>query len=150
MKLVVQRVTEASVKVDGKITGKIGKGFLVLLGAGMDDTKEIAEKMADKLLRLRIFADENDKTNLSIQDVGGELLVVSQFTLYADCRKGNRPSFVKAGKPQEANDLYEYFMEYCRKTIPVVESGVFGADMKVELCTDGPFTVILDSDEIVK
>ncbi len=150
MKLVVQRVTEASVKVDGKITGKIGKGFLVLLGAGMDDTKEIAEKMADKLLRLRIFADENDKTNLSIQDVGGELLVVSQFTLYADCRKGNRPSFVKAGKPQEANDLYEYFMEYCRKTIPVVESGVFGADMKVELCNDGPFTVILDSDEIVK
>lgn len=150
MRLVIQRVLNASVTANGEITGKIGKGFLVLLGAGADDTKEIAEKMADKLLRLRIFADENDKTNLSIQDVGGELLVVSQFTLYADCRKGNRPSFVKAGKPDEANALYEYFMEYCRKTIPVVESGVFGADMKVELCNDGPFTIVLDSDEIVK
>ena len=150
MRLVIQRVLNASVKVDGKVTGKIGKGFLVLLGAGMNDTKEIAEKMADKMMRLRIFSDENDKTNLSIQDVGGELLVVSQFTLYADCRKGNRPSFTNAGKPQEANALYEYFMEYCRKTIPVVESGVFGADMKVELCNDGPFTFVLDSDEIVK
>ncbi len=150
MRLVIQRVLNASVKVDGEITGKIGKGFLVLLGAGMDDTNEIAEKMADKMMRLRIFSDENDKTNLSIQDVGGELLVVSQFTLYADCRKGNRPSFTKAGKPDEANALYEYFMEYCRKTVPVVESGVFGADMKVELCNDGPFTIVLDSDEIVK
>jgi D-tyrosyl-tRNA(Tyr) deacylase len=150
MRLVIQRVLNASVKVDGEVTGKIGKGFLVLLGAGMNDTKEIAEKMADKMMRLRIFSDENDKTNLSIQDVGGELLVVSQFTLYADCRKGNRPSFTNAGKPQEANALYEYFMEYCRKTIPVVESGVFGADMKVELCNDGPFTIVLDSDEIVK
>ncbi len=150
MRLVVQRVLNASVMADGVITGKIGNGFLVLLGAGMGDTKEMAEKMADKLLRLRIFADENGKTNLSIQDVGGEMLVVSQFTLYADCRKGNRPSFVKAGSPQEANELYEYFMEYCRKTIPVVESGVFGADMKVELCNDGPFTIVLDSDEIVK
>ena len=150
MRLVIQRVLNASVKVDGEVTGKIGKGFLVLLGAGMNDTKEIAEKMADKMMRLRIFSDENDKTNLSIQDVGGELLVVSQFTLYTDCRKGNRPSFTNAGKPQEANALYEYFMEYCRKTIPVVESGVFGADMKVELCNDGPFTIVLDSDEIVK
>lgn len=150
MRLVIQRVLNANVKVDGQLTGQIGKGFLVLLGAGMNDTKEIAEKMADKMLRLRIFSDENDKTNLSIQDVGGELLVVSQFTLYADCRKGNRPSFINAGKPQEANALYEYFMEYCRKTIPVVESGVFGADMKVELCNDGPFTIVLDSDEIVK
>lgn len=150
MRLVIQRVLNANVKVEGEVTGKIGKGFLVLLGAGADDTKEIAEKMADKMLRLRIFADENDKTNLSIQDVGGELLVVSQFTLYADCRKGNRPSFVKAGKPDEANALYEYFMEYCRKTVPVVESGIFGADMKVELCNDGPFTIVLDSDEIVK
>ena len=150
MRLVIQRVLNASVKVDGEVTGKIGKGFLVLLGAGMNDTKEIAEKMADKMMRMRIFSDENDKTNLSIQDVGGELLVVSQFTLYADCRKGNRPSFTNAGKPQEANALYEYFMEYCRKTIPVVESGVFGADMKVELCNDGPFTIVLDSDEIVK
>lgn len=150
MRLVIQRVLNANVKVNGEVTGKIGKGFLVLLGAGMNDTKEIAEKMADKMMRLRIFSDENDKTNLSIQDVGGEILVVSQFTLYADCRKGNRPSFTNAGKPQEANALYEYFMEYCRKTIPVVESGVFGADMKVELCNDGPFTIVLDSDEIVK
>ena len=150
MRAVLTRVKSASVTIDGEIVGKIGKGFLVLLGAGMNDTKEIAEKMADKMMRLRIFSDENDKTNLSIQDVGGELLVVSQFTLYADCRKGNRPSFTNAGKPQEANALYEYFMEYCRKTIPVVESGVFGADMKVELCNDGPFTIVLDSDEIVK
>ncbi|MGN0630634.1 MAG: D-aminoacyl-tRNA deacylase [Ruminococcus sp.] len=150
MRLVIQRVSHASVTVDGNVTGKIGKGFLVLMGAGENDTREILEKMADKMLRLRIFADENDKTNLSITDVGGELLVVSQFTLYADCRKGNRPSFVKAGKPDMANELYEYFKEYCRKTVPVVESGVFGADMKVDLCNDGPFTIVLDSDEIVK
>ncbi len=150
MRLVIQRVSNAKVTVDGKVTGEIGKGFLVLLGAGMGDTNEIAEKMADKLLRLRIFADENDKTNLSIQDVGGELLVVSQFTLYADCRKGNRPSFVNAGKPDEASALYEYFMEYCRKTVPSVQAGVFGADMKVELLNDGPFTIVLDSEEILK
>lgn len=150
MRLVVQRVTNANVTVDGKTTGKIGKGLLVLLGVGAEDTKEILEKMADKMLRLRIFADENDKTNLSISDVGGELLIVSQFTLYADCKKGNRPSFVKAGNPQIANELYEYFKEYCKKSVPVVESGIFGADMKVELCNDGPFTIILDSDEIIK
>jgi len=150
MRLVVQRVTNANVTVDGKTTGKIGKGLLVLLGVGAEDTKEILEKMADKMLRLRIFADENDKTNLSISDVGGELLIVSQFTLYADCKKGNRPSFVKAGNPQTANELYEYFKEYCKKSVPVVESGIFGADMKVELCNDGPFTIILDSDEIIK
>lgn len=150
MRLVIQRVTHASVTVDGNVTGKIEKGFLVLMGAGENDTKEIAEKMADKMLRLRIFADENDKTNLSITDVGGELLVVSQFTLYADCRKGNRPSFIKAGKPETANELYEYFKEYCEKTVPVVESGIFGADMKVDLCNDGPFTIVLDSDEIIK
>ena len=150
MRLVIQRVSHASVTVDGKITGKIGKGFLVLLGAGSEDTEEIAEKMADKMLRLRIFADENDKTNLSVTDVKGELLIVSQFTLYADCRKGNRPSFIKAGDPAKANELYEHFMEYCKKTIPVVESGIFGADMKVELCNDGPFTIVLDSDEIIK
>jgi len=150
MRLVVQRVTNASVTVDGKITGKIDKGLLVLLGVGAEDTKEILEKMADKMLRLRIFADENDKTNLSISDVSGELLIVSQFTLYADCKKGNRPSFVKAGNPQTANELYEYFKEYCKKSVPVVESGIFGADMKVELCNDGPFTIILDSDEIIK
>lgn len=150
MRLVIQRVTHASVTVDGNVTGKIEKGFLVLMGAGENDTKEIAEKMADKMLRLRIFADENDKTNLSITDVGGELLVVSQFTLYADCRKGNRPSFIKAGKPDMANELYEYFKEYCGKSVPVVESGIFGADMKVDLCNDGPFTIVLDSDEIIK
>lgn len=150
MRLVVQRVTNANVTVDGKITGKIDKGLLVLLGVGAEDTKEILEKMADKMLRLRIFADENDKTNLSISDVSGELLIVSQFTLYADCKKGNRPSFVKAGNPQTANELYEYFKEYCKKSVPVVESGIFGADMKVELCNDGPFTIILDSDEIIK
>lgn len=150
MRLVVQRVTNANVTVDGKTTGKIGKGLLVLLGVGAEDTKEILEKMADKMLMLRIFADENDKTNLSISDVGGELLIVSQFTLYADCKKGNRPSFVKAGNPQTANELYEYFKEYCKKSVPVVESGIFGADMKVELCNDGPFTIILDSDEIIK
>ena len=150
MRLVIQRVQHAKVTVDGHITGEIGQGYLVLLGVGMDDTKEIAEKMADKMIRLRIFSDEQDKINLSLQDVNGQLLVVSQFTLYADCRKGNRPSFVKAGKPDVANALYEYFMEYCRKTIPVVEMGIFGADMKVELCNDGPFTVVLDSDEIVK
>ena len=150
MRLAIQRVTHASVTVDGNVTGKIGKGFLVLMGAGENDTKEIAEKMADKMLRLRIFADENDKTNLSITDVGGELLVVSQFTLYADCRKGNRPSFIKAGKPDMANELYEYFKEYCGKAVPVVESGIFGADMRVDLCNDGPFTIVLDSDEIIK
>lgn len=150
MRLVIQRVSHASVTVDGEITGKIGRGFLVLLGAGSDDTEEIAEKMADKMLRLRIFADENDKTNLSVTDVKGELLIVSQFTLYADCRKGNRPSFIKAGDPAKANALYEHFKEYCKKTIPVVESGIFGADMKVELCNDGPFTIVLDSDEIIK
>lgn len=150
MRLVVQRVTNANVTVNGKTTGKIGRGLLVLLGVGTEDTKEILEKMADKILRLRIFADENDKTNLSIADVGGELLIVSQFTLYADCKKGNRPSFVKAGDPQTANELYEYFKEYCKKSVPVVESGIFGADMKIELCNDGPFTIILDSDEIIK
>ncbi len=150
MRLVLQRVINASVTVDGEVTGKIGKGLLVLLGVGADDTREILEKMADKMLKLRIFADENDKTNLSLTDVDGELLVVSQFTLYADCRKGNRPSFIKAGNPQKANELYEYFKEYCKRTVPVVESGIFGADMKVELCNDGPFTIVLDSDEIVK
>ena len=150
MRMVIQRVQHAKVTVEGKITGEIGKGFLILLGVGMSDTKAIAEKMADKMMRLRIFADENDKTNLSLQDVNGQLLVVSQFTLYADCRKGNRPSFINAGKPDQANALYEYFMEYCRKTIPVVEAGEFGADMKVELCNDGPFTIVLDSDEIMK
>lgn len=150
MRMVIQRVKHASVTVDGEITGKIGQGFLVLLGIGPDDTEEIVEKMADKMMRLRIFSDENDKINRSLSDVDGELLLVSQFTLYADCRKGNRPSFVHAAPPAQAETLYEYCKAYCRRTIPVVESGIFGADMQVELLNDGPFTVVLDSDEIVK
>lgn len=150
MRMVIQRVKHASVTVDGEITGKIGQGFLVLLGIGPDDTEEIVEKMADKMMRLRIFSDENDKINRSLSDVDGELLLVSQFTLYADCRKGNRPSFVHAAPPAQAEVLYEYCKAYCRRTIPVVESGIFGADMQVELLNDGPFTVVLDSDEIVK
>lgn len=150
MRMVIQRVKHASVTVDGKITGKIGQGFLVLLGIGPDDTEEIVEKMADKMMRLRIFSDENDKINRSLSDVDGELLLVSQFTLYADCRKGNRPSFVHVAPPAQAEALYEYCKAYCRRTIPVVESGIFGADMQIELLNDGPFTVVLDSDEIVK
>ena len=149
MRMVIQRVKHASVTVDGEITGKIGQGFLVLLGIGPDDTEEIVEKMADKMMRLRIFSDENDKINRSLSDVDGELLLVSQFTLYADCRKGNRPSFVKAAPPAQAEALYEYCKAYCKKTVPVVESGIFGADMAVSLCNDGPFTIVLDSDEIL-
>lgn len=148
MRMVIQRVKHASVTVDGEITGKIGQGFLVLLGIGPDDNEQIMEKMADKMMRLRIFSDENDKINLSLQDVGGELLLVSQFTLYADCRKGNRPSFVQAAPPAQAEALYESCKAYCKKIVPVVESGIFGADMQVELCNDGPFTVVLDSEEL--
>lgn len=148
MRAVVQRVTQASVTVDGEILGKIGKGFMILLGVADGDTQETADKLADKICRLRIFEDENGKTNLSLADVGGELLVISQFTLYADCRKGNRPSFIKAGAPQAANELYEYFMERCRQHVDVVEKGQFGADMKVELLNDGPFTLMLDSEEL--
>ena len=144
MKFVIQRVTEASVTIDGKVSGKIGKGFLVLIGVGQDDTKEIADKFIKKLIGLRIFDDENGKTNLSLKDVDGELLLVSQFTLYANCKKGNRPSFVEAGDPQQAEELYEYIIEECRKQVPVVETGEFGADMKVSLLNDGPFTIILD------
>ena len=139
MRLVIQRVKHASVTVDGEITGKIGQGFLVLLGIGPDDTEEIVEKMADKMMRLRIFSDENDKINRSLSDVDGELLLVSQFTLYADCRKGNRPSFVHAAPPAQAEALYEYCKAYCRRTIPVVESGIFGVteDAGFFLCEDG-------------
>ena len=144
MKLVIQRVKHASVTVDGNVTGKIGKGFLVLIGIANSDTKEIADQYLKKLLNLRIFEDENDKTNLSLKDVNGELLLVSQFTLYADCRKGNRPSFINAGAPDMAEALYEYMIEACRKEIPVVETGIFGADMQVELLNDGPFTIVLD------
>ena len=144
MKLVIQRVKHASVTVEGNVTGKIGKGFLVFIGIADSDTKEIADQYLKKLLNLRIFEDENGKTNLSLKDVNGELLLISQFTLYADCRKGNRPSFINAGAPDMAKALYEYMIEACRKEIPVVQTGIFGADMQVELLNDGPFTVVLD------
>lgn len=150
MKLVIQRVQEASVSVDQKVVGKIGHGFMVLLGVSQTDTEEITDKMFQKLLKLRIFEDENGKTNLDIKSVNGELLIISQFTLYADCRHGNRPSFIGAGTPDQANALYEYFLSQCRKEIPVVEQGIFGAHMMVSLINDGPFTIVLDSDEIIK
>ena len=144
MRLVIQRVLHAEVQVDGNTIGKIGKGLLVFVGAGQDDTKEIADKYLRKLLGLRIFEDENGKTNLSLKDVDGELLIVSQFTLYANCQKGNRPSFIEAGEPHMAEALYEYMIDEAKKSVPVVEHGEFGADMKVSLLNDGPFTVILD------
>lgn len=144
MKFVIQRVTEASVTIDGRVSGQIGKGFLVFIGVGQEDTKEIADKFIKKLIGLRIFDDEEGKTNLALKDVDGQLLLVSQFTLYANCKKGNRPSFVEAGAPQQAEELYEYIIEECRKQVPVVETGEFGADMKVSLLNDGPFTIILD------
>lgn len=146
MKFVIQRVTEASVAVDGNTIGAIQKGFLVLIGVSNQDTREIADKMIKKLIGLRIFDDADGKTNLSLKDVDGQLLLISQFTLYADCKKGNRPSFINAGQPELANELYEYIIAECRKEIPVVQTGEFGADMKVSLCNDGPFTVILDSE----
>ena len=148
MKFVIQRVNHAEVKVDGEIVGKIGKGFLVLIGVRREDTKEDADWYLKKLLGLRIFEDENGKTNLSLADVNGELLLVSQFTLYANCKKGFRPSFIEAGAPDMANELYEYIIEECKKVIPVVERGNFGADMKVSLLNDGPFTIVLDSEQI--
>lgn len=144
MRIVIQRVNHAQVCVDGNCIGKIGKGFLLFLGVGEGDTKEDCDKYLNKILKLRIFGDENGKTNLSLGDVGGELLVISQFTLYADCKKGNRPSFVHTGKPDMANELYEYFVAQCRKQVEVVETGEFGADMKVSLENDGPFTIVLD------
>lgn len=148
MKLVIQRVTHASVTVDNNVIGKIGKGYMVLIGVSDTDTKEIADKMLDKMIKLRIFEDENGKTNLSLADVGGEVLLISQFTLYANCKKGNRPSFIEAGSPDHANALYEYIIEKCKERVDVVEQGEFGAEMKVELLNDGPFTVILDSQQI--
>ncbi len=144
MRLVVQRVNHASVSVEGEIVGSIKKGFLVLVGVGKNDTKEIADKYLKKLLGLRIFEDCQGKTNLSLADIEGELLLVSQFTLYANCKKGNRPSFIEAGEPNLAENLYEYMIAEAKKTVPVVEHGIFGADMKVSLENDGPFTVILD------
>ena len=150
MRAVLQRVARASVTVEGEVLGKIGKGFMILLGVEDADTEEITDKMADKICKLRIFEDENGKTNLSLADVGGELLVISQFTLYADCKKGNRPSFVKAGAPDMAERLYEHFMVRCRNYVDVVEKGQFGADMKVELLNDGPFTLMLESEQLFK
>ena len=149
MRFVIQRVTEASVTVDGEIIGQIEKGFLVLIGVTGTDTKEIAEKMVKKLIGLRIFEDENGKTNLDLKTVNGSLLLISQFTLYADCKKGNRPSFINAGAPDMANELYEYIISLCKQEIQTVEKGSFGADMKIHLLNDGPFTIILDSEEII-
>ena len=148
MRFVVQRVSHASVTVDGNVIGKIGQGFMVLIGVSDEDTKETADKMVKKLLGLRIFEDENGKTNLDIHTVGGSLLLISQFTLYADCKHGNRPSFIKAGKPDMANEMYEYIIAKCREQVETVETGEFGADMKVELLNDGPFTILLDSDQL--
>lgn len=148
MKFVIQRVKHASVTVEGQVLGNIGKGFLVLIGVCESDDKSIADKMIKKLIGLRIFEDENGKTNLDLHSVNGELLLVSQFTLYANCKKGNRPSFVEAAKPEQANDLYEYIISECKKQVNVVERGEFGADMKVELLNDGPFTIVLDSKEL--
>jgi D-tyrosyl-tRNA(Tyr) deacylase len=148
MKLVIQRVNHAAVRIDGAVVGSIGKGLLVFIGIAEDDTTEILNHFVDKLVKLRIFEDADGKTNLSLGDVGGALLLVSQFTLYADCRKGNRPSFVKAGAPEMASAMYETFIARCRERVPVVQTGRFGADMKVELENDGPFTIIFDSREM--
>lgn len=148
MRFVIQRVTEASVTIDGEISGKIGKGYLVLIGVADTDTKEIADKMILKMIGLRIFEDEQGKTNLSLADVDGGLLLVSQFTLYANCKRGNRPSFIEAGKPDMANEMYEYIIEKCRESVDEVQTGEFGADMKVQLLNDGPFTILLDSDQL--
>lgn len=149
MKLVIQRVTEASVSIEGNCVGEIGRGYLVLLGVGEGDNEEIAEKMFEKMMKLRIFADQDGKTNCSIKDVKGELLIVSQFTLYADCKKGNRPSFIKAGKPDRAKELYEYFLQLAEERYGSCEHGEFGDDMQIALCNDGPFTIVLDSEEIL-
>lgn len=148
MRLVIQRVKKADVRVGQETIGKIEKGLLVFVGICNTDTKEIADKMIKKLIGLRIFEDENGKTNLDLKSVNGNLLIISQFTLYADCKKGNRPSFTKAGKPEFANELYEYILKKCSEEIPNVAHGIFGAHMEVSLINDGPFTIILDSDEI--
>ncbi|TCL58550.1 D-tyrosyl-tRNA(Tyr) deacylase [Kineothrix alysoides] len=148
MRFIVQRVKRAEVEVENKIIGKIEEGFLVFAGVSQSDTEEIADKMVCKLIGLRIFEDENGKSNLDIKTVDGEMLIISQFTLYADCKKGNRPSFIRAGAPEMANNLYEYILKRCREKIANVQSGEFGADMKVSLVNDGPFTIILDSEEL--
>ncbi len=148
MRFVIQRVREAQVKVEGKTLGKIGKGYMVLIGVSDSDTKEIADRMVRKMINLRIFEDEEGKTNLSLEQVGGSLLLISQFTLYADCKKGNRPSFIKAGAPDFASDMYDYIIARSKESVPVVEQGKFGAEMEVGLVNDGPFTIVLDSDEL--
>ena len=148
MRFVIQRVKESEVRVDGEVLGSIGKGFMVLIGVSNSDTKEIADKMIKKMLGLRIFEDEQGKTNLSLDTVRGSLLLISQFTLYANCKKGNRPSFIEAGAPGMAEEMYEYIIEKCKEQVETVERGQFGADMKVSLINDGPFTIILDSDNL--
>ena len=148
MKLLIQRVREAAVAVDDKTIGQIGHGLLVFVGVADTDTKQIADKLVDKMTKLRIFDDAQGKTNLAAADVQGEFLIVSQFTLYADCKRGNRPSFIRAGAPDMAENLYKYIIARCKEHINIVEQGEFGADMKVELVNDGPFTVILDSNEL--
>lgn len=148
MRFVIQRVQHANVSVDGQIIGAIDKGLLVFIGVTHSDTIEIADKMVKKLVNMRIFQDDNDKTNLALQDVNGQLLLISQFTLYADCKKGNRPSFINAGSPDMANELYEYIIKCCKESVPIVEKGSFGADMKINLLNDGPFTIVLDSDDL--
>ena len=148
MKFLIQRVTQAEVVVDSRTIGQIQKGFLVFVGVSQNDTTEIADKMIRKLLNLRIFEDDAGKTNLNLESVGGSLLIISQFTLYADCTHGNRPSFIDAGKPDMANELYEYIIAKCKETVPTVQHGEFGADMKVSLVNDGPFTIMLDSEEM--
>lgn len=145
MKFVIQRVRHASVSVEGEVIGRIGRGYMVLIGVCDSDDESVADKMVDKMIKLRINSDAEGKTNLSLADVDGELLLISQFTLYANCKKGNRPSFVEAGSPEHANALYEYIIEKCRERVPVVEKGSFGAEMAVELLNDGPFTILLDS-----
>ena len=149
MRFIIQRVSEAKVEIEEQTVGSIQKGYLVLIGISENDNTVIADKMVHKMLGLRIFEDENGKTNLDLATVGGALLLISQFTLYADCRKGNRPSFIKAGNPEMAEKLYEYIIRKCKDEVSIVEKGIFGADMKVSLLNDGPFTIILDSDEIM-
>ena len=148
MRFVIQRVKHASVSVDGDVIGKIGRGYMVLIGVCDADDEAVADKMIDKMIKLRINADAEGKTNLALADVDGGLLLVSQFTLYANCKKGNRPSFTRAGSPEHAEALYDYIVERCRERVPVVETGSFGAEMAVELINDGPFTIILDSDTL--
>lgn len=148
MRFLIQRVSDANVVIDGRVAGEIGQGFCVFVGICDNDTKETADKMIRKLVNLRIFCDEEGKTNLNLSSVSGGLLIISQFTLYADCKHGNRPSFINAGKPEPSRALYEYIIEKCKEYVPVVEHGEFGADMKVSIVNDGPFTIWLDSADL--